>query len=436
MDSSGSVLVTLTSSEGTFGTPADGAGVGAGVTETLVNSTTITLIGTINDINTYLNTASNIQYTGTLNDNGGDTATVTVQINDGDVSGNVTVGTINLDIAAVNDAPTATGSSITMEEDTSRTFVAADFNFSDVDSGDTLTSVRIDTLTVGSGALRLSGVRVTASDVISIADINAGNLVYKPAADANGNDLLTFTFSVNDGTEFSAAPSAIAVDVSDVFDASTTPVKLNGGAGDDTLSGELGSDTIRGGGGDDIVSGQGGSDRLLGGSGNDTLDGGEGDDAVWGGGNDVLGGGAGNDTVRGGSGEDTLFGGGGADRLEGGSGNDLIFNGAGNDTVAGGFGDDTLWAGAGDDQLTGGDGADLFVFGSANGNDTITDFSVTDDTLDFSFSSLDDLAAVQVAASAATQGGSSGVLIDLGGGDSVFIENLTLADLDTITMTF
>ncbi len=130
-----SLTVTLAASTGTFSTPADGAGVGAGVTETLVNATTITLAGSPADINTYLDTASNIQYTGASNVNGNDAATMTINANDSTV--NPLLGTVNLDITAVNDAPTditLSASSINQ----SATGVGADIGTltsTDVDSG-------------------------------------------------------------------------------------------------------------------------------------------------------------------------------------------------------------------------------------------------------------------------------------------------------------
>ena len=100
---SASITVTLTASEGTFSTPADGAGIG--VAETLVNGTTITLVGSAANINTYLDIAGNIQWTSAPNDNGQDASTFTVTANDGDGSGDVVLGTINADITAMNDAP-------------------------------------------------------------------------------------------------------------------------------------------------------------------------------------------------------------------------------------------------------------------------------------------------------------------------------------------
>ncbi|WP_448563395.1 Ig-like domain-containing protein [Thalassotalea ganghwensis] len=202
-----SLTVTLTVSAGTFSAPADGAGVGSGVTETLVNVTQVTLSGLALDINTYLDTASNLQYTGAANAAGNDVATLTMSASDGglNLSSNPVV---NIDITGVNDAPTGADNSATITDAATKVFAAADFGFSDVDSGDVLTSVRIDTLTVDNGTLRLSGVDVSAADVITAANI--GNLVYTPSA--IGTD--TFTFSVNDGTVFSSAPNTFTVNVS------------------------------------------------------------------------------------------------------------------------------------------------------------------------------------------------------------------------------
>ncbi len=60
---------------------------------------------------------------------------------------------------------------------------------------------------------------------------------------------------------------------------------------------------------------------------------------------------------------------------------------AGNDTLVGGAGDDTLIGGLGADTLTGGGGHDHFVYqAAAEGGDTIKDFAVAEDSLNFSAS--------------------------------------------------
>ena len=54
---------------------------------------------------------------------------------------------------------------------------------------------------------------------IPAADIS--NLVFRPAADANGASYDTFTFSVNDGTTDSASTYTMTIDVTAVNDAPT-----------------------------------------------------------------------------------------------------------------------------------------------------------------------------------------------------------------------
>ena len=114
---------------------------------------------------------------------------------------------------------------------------------------------------------------------------------------------------------------------------------------------------------------------------------------VGGGGGDVVIGGESRDIVRGGSGDDILSGGGkkdilrgdsGDDTIVGAQGNDVLLGDSGDDIIRGGGGRDHIQGGTGDDTLTGGRGADTFVFGQNSGNDTITDFTVGEDTIDLS----------------------------------------------------
>ncbi len=110
-----------------------------------------------------------------------------------------------------------------------------------------------------------------------------------------------------------------------------------------------------------------------------------GDDTITGGaGRDIIRGGSGVDTIAGGAGGDVVRGGSGGDNISGGTGNDLLLGDAGADTIDGGTGDDHIMGGTGDDTLTGGSGADVFLFIENSGNDTITDFDVSEDTIDLS----------------------------------------------------
>ena len=131
--------------------------------------------------------------------------------------------------AAANDAPTASNRTVTTDEDTAYTFGASDFDFQDTDAGDELASVRIMTLP-RSGSLTNNDVAVTTEQVIAKAEIDANNLVFTPAADANGAAYASFTFKVNDGTEDSASAYTMTVNVTAVQDAPTArdgPVSTN-----------------------------------------------------------------------------------------------------------------------------------------------------------------------------------------------------------------
>ncbi len=218
-----------------------------------------------------------------------------------------------------------------------------------------------------------------------------------------------------------------------------------GGDGDDTLLGAGWNDNndngayntgeavtadskanaLYGGAGNDLVIGAAGADQLGGGTESDDISGHSGADILWGGQGD------GNDTLDGGGGSDTLFGGLGNDILQGGNGADQLFGGAGSDVIDGGAVGDSLFGGAGDDTLAGGTGADAFFFANNHGDDVVSDFSVSEDTLFLANTVTDftDLASVQAASSEATVGGQAGLLIDTGGGNSVFLEGLTSGDL-------
>ena len=148
---------------------------------------------------------------------------------------------------------------------------------------------------------------------------------------------------------------------------------IDAGDGNDTVTGDAGNDVIVGGAGNDLLYAGTGDDNVSGGDGNDTVTGDDGNDIITGGnGNDLLYAGAGNDNVDGGDGNDTITGDAGIDTLVGGGGNDTIYAGADNDIVDGGSGNDTLTGDAGDDRLTGGAGNDI-VDGGA-GSD-IVDYS-------------------------------------------------------------
>jgi len=240
-----------------------------------------------------------------------------------------------------------------------------------------------------------------------------------------------------------------------------------GGSGYDTITGGDIANTIEGGGGRDKIYGAGGNDKLFGGSDNDIFYGGSGNDKIYGGtgkdtvnfsnesadltitknsatgaGSDTLNsienviGGKGNDFIYGGTvannlngfnGNDNIFGGGGNDKIYGGKGNDFLNGGTGTNSLYGGIGTDTFDLVIGDNIVEGGDDDDNFrmsLYGGETGHNVITDFDVSEDTLEiFAAVSPGDLANF------ATDTG-AGVVIEFDSGYSVTVVGLTFDQLE------
>ncbi len=210
---------------------------------------------------------------------------------------------------------------------------------------------------------------------------------------------------------------------------------IDAGSGNDVVFTGNGDDVIKLGTGDDKVASNGGVDHVLAGTGNDLIELGDGDDAAWGeGGNDSILGEAGNDYLIGGGNHDMLDGGLDDDYLQGDAGNDMLLGDAGNDTLLGGDGRDTMTGGSGDDVLTGGASADVFIFGAMSGDDVITDFQRTADDihLEIAGTGLANFGDVQAAA---YQVGAD-LVIDLAGGASITIDNMTYNQLNANQFVF
>src|SRR5205085_1284292 len=145
----------------------------------------------------------------------------------GGVDLDASANTITVNVTSVNDAPAGANKAVTVLEDASYTFAASDFGFSDPNdaAANALSAVKISTLPAA-GSLKLSGVAVTAGQLVSAADIAAGNLVYTPAANANGPGYASFTFqfvddggTANLGQNTDQSPNTLTFDVTSVNDA-------------------------------------------------------------------------------------------------------------------------------------------------------------------------------------------------------------------------
>ncbi len=208
------------------------------------------------------------------------------------------------------------------------------------------------------------------------------------------------------------------------FDTYSNIENIDGSAFDDSFIGSEEANVLRGGGGNDFLSGESGNDTLDGGIGRDRLEGHDGDDLLDGGaGGDKMWGGTGNDTYVIDSIDDRVdeadYGGTPPDGIDtvrsnysvslsnatifmgdienltltssgnlNGSGNDfanVLTGNTGANKLDGRGDDDMLAGGFGNDTLVGGEGNDSFLFNATlnavTNVDTITDFSVFDDTI-------------------------------------------------------
>jgi Ca2+-binding RTX toxin-like protein len=218
---------------------------------------------------------------------------------------------------------------------------------------------------------------------------------------------------------------------------------LFGGAGDDTLVGgdwdgsttdpsETAANQMWGGDGNDVIYGANGGESMGGGLGDDKIYGGGGNDIIYAGieGYDTLDGGNGNDLIFASYGHDVVEGGAGNDEIYAGSGNDYVNGGAGDDSIYGGQGVDTLIGGAGNDTIRPGDTTDILIFAAGSGDDVVYGFNTDEDTLNLEDSTTDFGSSNDVIAAATET--ADGVLIDLGGGDSLLLAGLSLTDLNTV----
>jgi Ca2+-binding RTX toxin-like protein len=223
------------------------------------------------------------------------------------------------------------------------------------------------------------------------------------------------TENTNEGTDTveSSVKLTLGANVENLILTGSTAINGTGNTLNNILIGNVAANTLSGGAGVDTLIGGAGNDRLVGGGGIDTMQGGtgndnfvvdvttdivtenlnEGTDTVETGITYTLGANVENLTLTGsttvnGTGntlDNVLTGNSAANTLAGGAGDDSLDGKAGADKLLGGIGDDTLYGKEGNDMLTGGIGADNFVFdtilNATTNRDTISDFSVVDDTI-------------------------------------------------------
>ncbi|KHA59502.1 type I secretion protein [Vibrio variabilis] len=143
------------------------------------------------------------------------------------------------------------------------------------------------TLTSDVGTVTLSsGVWTVSADAISSLKLEGADV---------GNHTLTVTAISQESNGDTASSTSLDLNLDVVIDGSTIDQSMQ--AQDVQLIGDGGNTELHSGSGDDLLQGGSGNDRLIGGAGDDHLQGGEGDDILEGGlGSDILTGGGGMDT--------------------------------------------------------------------------------------------------------------------------------------------
>ncbi len=193
----------------------------------------MTFTGTLPAINAALN---GFVFTPNLNYNG----LAFIQLTTNDLGASGAGGPLSdtdlatIDVLPVNDAPDGTDTTVTLNEDSTYTFGAGDFGFNDVDFGDSMTEVRIDSISLPAGAtLSSAATPVTAGTVIPVGGTSATCSSSRRSPNANGAGYASFTFSVRDtgvppGPLFDLAPNTMTVNVTPVND---LPVITSDGGG-------------------------------------------------------------------------------------------------------------------------------------------------------------------------------------------------------------
>ena len=111
------------------------------------------------------------------------------------------VAVVTIEVNPVNQAPSGTSKTITIDQNASYSFSEADFGFSDPNKPPAnFLAVEITSLPAA-GSLTDNGVAVSLDQFVGIGDIDSGNLVFTPGPDETGSPYASFNFAVeSDGS--------------------------------------------------------------------------------------------------------------------------------------------------------------------------------------------------------------------------------------------
>jgi VCBS repeat-containing protein len=171
---------------------------------------------------TVVNADGSYTYTPNANYYGSDSFTFMVS----DGQGGSNAYSVSVSVTSVNDAPSGTNNTVSVNEDTTYTFHTSDFGFSDPNDtpANSMLAVKIISLP-SAGTLLYEGTAVATGQLIDASDIAGDELRFVPATNANGTGYANFTFQVKDnggtangGINFDPTPRTLTIDVTPVND--------------------------------------------------------------------------------------------------------------------------------------------------------------------------------------------------------------------------
>ncbi|MEZ6059074.1 MAG: hypothetical protein R3C19_01800 [Planctomycetaceae bacterium] len=178
--------------------------------------------------NDTIDASNNAYWTPAASANGTLTAFSVVAKDDGGLESSSAV-TVQVDVTAVNDAPSGADNTVATVRDQDYVFSTGDFGFSDVD-GDNLQSVILTTF-ASNGTLFVdvnddgvidAGEALTIGQAVTAPIIQAGQLKFRPVAGASGIGYDSFSFQVRDdggtangGVDIDPTPNTMTIDVND-----------------------------------------------------------------------------------------------------------------------------------------------------------------------------------------------------------------------------
>jgi Domain of unknown function (DUF4347)/Bacterial cadherin-like domain len=189
--------------------------------------------------------AGSLQFAPSHNGAGADYASFTFQVQDdggklnGGVDTDISARTMRIDVTSVNDAPVSGNATVVAVENGPYTFAAVDFGFTDPYDrpANGLNAVQIVTLPMA-GTITLSGVNVTAGEMIPVTSLALGALKYAPPPNFTGVGAASFQFKLQDnggrangGNDLEVVSHTITINVAPVSPGPTaTPTAIATGS--------------------------------------------------------------------------------------------------------------------------------------------------------------------------------------------------------------